>query len=57
MSTQDRRAEREVADWYNASVRPPDEDKGPLYPRVKRFGEAFLTGYALAAVFRKVRGH
>ena len=56
MSTQDRRAEREVADWYDEAVRPADKDRGPLYPRVKRFGEAFLTGIALGSVFRKITG-
>jgi hypothetical protein len=54
MSAQDRRAEREVADFYDAAVRPPDEDKGPRWPRVKRFGEGFLTGYAVTAVLRKL---
>ena len=54
MSAQDRRAEREVADFYNESVRPPDKDRGPLWPRAKRFGEDFLTGYAFGTVLRKL---
>ena len=54
MSAQDRQAERLAADLYEA-VRPLPADHGPLYPRAKRFGEAVLTGYALAAVWRKLR--
>ena len=54
MSARDTRAEREVADWYDASVRPPDASHGPLWPRVKRFGASVLTGFALGSVIRKL---
>ena len=54
MSAADRAAEREVADFYDEAVRPADVDRGPLRPRAKRFGEAFLTGFAISAVIRKL---
>jgi hypothetical protein len=54
MSAQDTRAEREVADFYDASQRPPDAVRGPLWPRAKRFGSAFLTGFALGSVLRRI---
>lgn len=56
MSTQDRQAEREVADWYDASVRPLPVDRGPVWPRAKRFAEGFATGYAVATVIRRALG-
>jgi hypothetical protein len=55
MSAKDMRAEREVADFYEDAVRPPDVDKGPLYPRAKRFGAGFLDGLAIGAIVRKLR--
>jgi len=54
MTAQDRRAEREVADFFNASVRPAPVDRGPLWPRVKRFCEGFATGYAVARLIRRI---
>jgi hypothetical protein len=54
MTAQDRRAEREVGDWYDASVRPPDAARGPLWPRVKHHAGAFLTGYALGSLLRRL---
>jgi hypothetical protein len=54
MSAQDVRAEREVADFYDASQRPVDPDRGPLWPRVKRFGAAVLTGLALGSTIDKL---
>ena len=54
MSAQDIRAEREVADFYDASQRPPDAPRGPLWPRVKRIGAAFLTGLAVGSTVDKV---
>jgi hypothetical protein len=53
MSAHDRQAEREVADFYE-SVRSAPEDKGPLYPRAKKFGEGFFTGYIMASVIRRL---
>lgn len=54
MTAQDRRAEREVADFFDASVRPPRVDHGPLWPRVKRFADGFATGYAVARLIRRI---
>jgi hypothetical protein len=53
VSAQDRRAEREVADFYAETVRPaPAVDRGPLWPRAKRYGENFLTGFIVAKAIR-----
>ena len=54
MSAQDIRAEREVADFYDASQRPPDGPQRPLWQRVKRFGAAFLTGIAVGSTIDKL---
>ena len=53
MSKTDRLHERATADLYDR-VRPATVDKGPCWPRVKRFAEGFGTGYALASVLRKL---
>lgn len=54
MSAQDRRAEREVADFYDTAQRPPDASHGPLWPRVKRFAAGFASGYAVGKLVRRV---
>ena len=54
MSAADTRAEREVADFYDASQRPVDPVRGPVWPRVKRFGAAVLTGLALGSTIDKL---
>lgn len=52
MSAADRDCERALADLYDEAIRPPDEVKGPLYPRAK----TFANGYALATVWRMLTG-
>lgn len=56
MSALDRRAEREVADDYAILVRPGEQPRGPLQPRVKRFAEAFADGLALGSIWHKLFG-
>lgn len=53
MSAQDRQAEREVADWY-AETRAPTPNRGPLRPRIKRFGSGFLTGLVAGSWIRSL---
>ena len=51
MSTQDRQAEREVADHFN-EVRPAPPERDAR--NKKRFLEAVFTGFAVGRVARKI---
>jgi hypothetical protein len=53
MSARDIQAERAAADFFDV-VRPPPKDRGPLWPRLKTFGGAVLTGYAIGSMVRRI---
>jgi hypothetical protein len=57
MSAQDRRAEREVNDFFLEQIaleQPKQHLEHSRWKRIKQFGEGFLTGLAVGSVIRKV---